>query len=129
MAGQMTPRIDVTAQLVSAKKIKVTGPINWAPAGPAGAPAETAVWFSAVVSQVVSTGGAGGLEVVTAIGGGDEVYLNGASPPQTWDVTAERIGSSGSFQAGGAIVAAWATIAYSDGGAESYAWTLPVLVQ
>jgi hypothetical protein len=128
MAGQMTPRIDVTAQLVSAKKIKVTGPINWSPAGAPGTPAETAVWFSAVVSQVVPAAG-GGFQVVTAIGGGDEVYLNGASPPQSWDVTAERIGSSGNLQAGGAIVAAWATIAYSDGGAESYAWTLPVLVQ
>src|SRR6476620_1696000 len=103
MAGQMTPRIDVTAQLVSAKKIKVTGPINWGPAAGPGTPAETAVWFSAVVSQVVPAAG-GGLQVVTAIGGGDEVYLNGASPPQSWDVTAERIGSSGNLQAGGAIV-------------------------
>jgi hypothetical protein len=128
MAGQMTPRINMRAQLVSPEKIKVTGPINWGPAGAPGAAAETAVWFSAVVSQVVSTAGRG-LEVVTAIGGGDEVYLNGASPPQSWDVTAERIGSSGNLQTGGAIVAAWATIAYSDGGAESYAWTLPVLVQ
>ena len=35
MAGQMTPRINMRAQLVSPEKIKVTGPINW---GPAGAP-------------------------------------------------------------------------------------------
>jgi hypothetical protein len=127
MAGMMNPRIDETARLVSAKKVKVTGPINWAAAAAPGTPWETAVWFSAVVSQVVST--PAGLAVVTAIGGGDEVYLNGATPPLTWDVTAERIGATGSFQVGGATVAAWATIAYSDGGADSYAWTLPVQIE
>jgi hypothetical protein len=132
MAGLMYPRINEAAQLVSAKKVKVTGPINWGPFPAAGAPApgqpwEIAVWFSAVISQVVA--GAAGTQMVTAIGGGDEVYYNGSSPPQSWDVTAERIGSAGAFQAGGATVAAWATIAYSDGGASSYAWTLPVVIQ
>ena len=132
MAGLMNPRIDDTAQLVSVKKVKVWGPINWGPWPAAGAaavpgePYETAVWFTAVVSQV--NPGAAGPELVTGIGS-EGVYLNGASPPLTWDLTATRIGTAGSFQQGGATVAAWATIAYSDGGASSYAWTLPVLIQ
>jgi hypothetical protein len=135
MAGMMNPRIDVTAHLVPGKsgtQVKVTGPINWgtypAAVAPApGEPWETAVWFSAIVSQVVP--GSPNPQVVTAIGGGDEVYLNGPSPQETWDVTAARIGRSGAFEVGGATVAAWATIAYSDGGSSSYAWTLPVRIE
>ncbi len=77
--------------------------------------------FTVVVSQIDPDDG-----VVTAIGAGADVYRRGQS---TWDAEAAVADPSTHLHEGGAVVAAWATIASPDGGAEMYAWTLPVMLK
>jgi hypothetical protein len=125
----MMPKMNRTATLgPGGKSVTITGPINWnanpIPAALVGAIEEIAAVFTLVVSQV-QTPPAGGV-VVTAIGWSDEMYVPGQVD---WDGTANVIDPAAKLVKGGATVAAWASIAHSDGGYASYEWTLPVELQ
>lgn len=89
--------------------------------GPIGKwdPNVVAVVITVVVSQV--TGATNGSpDIATAIGWSAQYTGVG-----DWSATTPLIGAT-PLQPGGAMVAAWATIARKDGGYEIYEWTLPV---
>jgi hypothetical protein len=114
----MHPKIDKVQYIGSngATSLRITGPIDdWEND-------EIQAVFSVVVSQITSDG----KHVVIALGANPNSYPNGAG--DWWsDATVET--SVGGFNAGGALVSAWATIANEDGGAEMYGWALPVLLK
>jgi hypothetical protein len=126
----MMPKMSKTAALAAdGKSVKITGPINWnanpIPPVLSGTLQEIAAVFTLVVSQVQTPPASG--VVVTAIGWSDEMYVPG---DLDWDGTATVIGTGAAkLVPGGATVAAWASIAHSDGGYASYEWTLPVELQ
>jgi hypothetical protein len=106
----MHPKIH-SQQTISSKKI--TGPIG------DYEPDDAAAVFTVVVSQVVNGGWAIGI-------GKSDVYK--PPPPKTgpndWSADVEMV--TGTFEKGGAMVFAWASIAQPDGGWEMYPWGRPV---
>ena len=89
--------------------------------GPLGQwdPDVLAVVITVVVSQVTGTANANP-EVATAIGWSVQYTASG-----DWSANTPAVGAH-ALEPGGAMVAAWATIARTDGGYEMYEWTLPV---
>jgi len=63
--------------------------------------------------------------VVTGVGTSD-VYTR-TGDEDDWD-SAVTVLNGGRFSDGGAVVAAWASIANTDGGWKMYPWTLPVRI-
>ena len=93
----------------------IKGPIgDWGPDDDA-----IAVVFTVAVSQVTGTTD-DRPNIAMAIGWSGEYTATG-----DWSATTRPVGAY-PLQQGGAIVAAWATIARKDGGYEMYEWTLPV---
>lgn len=125
----MTPRIEPVGYLgPGGDAVDVSGPINW---DLTGSPGEMAVWFTAVVSQVVDPGAAAPI----AVGLGASQAMNTPHdhvphgyPPTWWLTAAVLPGNAARFVEGGATVSAWATIVGADGGASSYFWGLPIKV-
>jgi len=115
MTPKMYPAVPISN---GGRRVTVTGPINW---DTGSDPQEIAAVFTLVVSQISPNGG-----VVSAIGWATTTYTNEAD----WSARANVVGpASLEFVPGGATVAAWATIAHSDGGYAIYEWTLPVMLQ
>jgi hypothetical protein len=110
----MSPKIKAKQKLPAtpADPFKITGPIGgWEPD-------EVAAVFTLVISQMVNGGVAIGV-------GKSEVYRrNSSTSPQNWSAAVNVV--KGAFQAGGATVFAWASIAEKGGGWEMYPWGLPV---
>jgi hypothetical protein len=127
MRPNMTPRIEPIGYLASGgAAVDVSGPINW---DPNADPAEIAVWFTAVVCQVVDPAAA--VPIAMAIGTAAKVNTPGDRIPSgyqpTWWLTAAVLGPNApKFVAGGATVSAWGTILGADGGSSSYYWALPI---
>ncbi len=115
----MTPKMYPGAPISnSGRTVTVSGPINW---DTRSKPKEIAAVFTLVVSQISANG-----KVVSAIGWATTTYTN----EKDWEAEANVVGAASlKLVAGGATVAAWATIAHSDGGYASYEWTLPVQLQ
>ena len=115
----MTPKMYPSVPISDAgRTVTVKGPINW---DSGSDPQEVAAVFTLVVSQISPNGG-----VVSAIGWATKTYTN----EQDWTAKARVVGPpEAELVPGGATVAAWATIAHSDGGYAAYEWTLPVLLQ
>lgn len=90
--------------------------------GPIGtwAANELGAVFTVVVSQIAAD-----QSVVTGVGTSD-VYTR-AGDEEDWD-SAVTVLNGGRFADGGAVVAAWASIANTDGGWKMYPWTLPVRI-
>jgi hypothetical protein len=124
----MNPRIEPVGYLgAAADTVDVSGPINW---DPGASPAETAVWFSAVVSQVVNPGAA--LPIAMGIGASHAMNTPPPPPPGAtpmWWLRAHIVApGAAAFTEGGATVSAWATILCADGGSSSYHWSLPIMI-
>jgi hypothetical protein len=110
----MSPKIDPIQSLAPGPNghISIKGPLgDWDPD-------VIAVVITVVVSQVITTNGS--TQIATAIGW--SVQYTGAG---NWSANTPAVGAT-PLQPGGAMVAAWATIARKDGGYEMYEWTLPV---
>ena len=90
--------------------------------GPIGtwAQNELGAVFTVVVSQIAAD-----QSVVTGVGT-SEVYTK-AGAEDDWD-SAVTVLNGSRFADGGAVVAAWASIANTDGGWMMYPWTLPVRI-
>ena len=111
----MSPKINVIQHLAAGGGgLVIRGPIgNWAQN-------ELGAVFTVVVSQIAPDD-----SIVTGVGTSD-VYTK-ASGATWWDSDVAVLNGS-SFSDGGAVVAAWASIANSDGGWKMYPWTLPVRI-
>ena len=114
----MATKIDKVLYLAADRmSVDVTGPISDWDDDAVGAV------FTVVLSQVADAGT--DEEIVTAIGASG-MFATG----DKWWATAAVIdrpdNSVTTLRPGGAIAAAYVTIANADGGSEWYAWTLPV---
>jgi hypothetical protein len=107
----MTPKIYPQQTLPAANSpAEIGGPIGkWAPD-------EAAAVFTFVISQIVGNGVAIGI-------GKSRTYHPGDGD---WWAPVEMLPNSPAFQAGGAAVMAWASIALDDGGWKMYPWGRPV---
>ena len=115
----MTPKMYPSVPISDAgRTVTVKGPINW---DSGSDPQEVAAVFTLVVSQMQPQRRRRECDRL-----GDEDLHERAGLDSEgegrWSAEAELV-------PGGATVAAWATIAHSDGGYASYEWTLPVLLQ
>jgi hypothetical protein len=117
----MAPKIDPIQHLPGTDPhMSITGPIgDWEP-DVAG------VVFTVVVSQVTGDTNEDP-KVATAIGWSQQYTPNAVPVVLKWSATIRAV-SPDALQIGDATVAAWATYALKDGGAESYEWTLPVKI-
>jgi hypothetical protein len=110
----MSPKINAIQHLPANGKLVIKGPIGqWAQN-------EVGAVFTVVVSQVAAN-----QTIVTGVGT-SEVYTE-ASGAAYWDSDVTVL-NGGQFTDGGAVVAAWASIANTDGGWKMYPWTLPVRI-
>jgi hypothetical protein len=114
----MAPKIDPIQHLAGTDPhMSITGPIGDWDLDVAG------VVFTVVVSQVTGDTNEDP-KVATAIGWSQQYAPNASLK---WSATIRAV-SANALEMGDATVAAWATYALKDGGAESYEWTLPVKI-